>query len=76
MVEVHLRDNKSDAQRIADRLKSSASPEAAHTSVTTGSGPQRVVTTVHKSGHQAQHGPSHSGDPDISGHKRSPSQHR
>lgn len=69
MVEVR-QGPKSDAQRIVDRLKPSSSPEAAHTSVTHGSGPTRTVTTVHKSGHQHHHGPANPGEGDITGGKR------
>ena len=72
-----IQSGKSDAQRIADRLKPlSGSPDTASTQVTTGTGPTRVVHTVHHGSSQKQHGPTHSGEADITGHKRSPSQQR
>jgi hypothetical protein len=70
MVEVKLSDLKPEAQRIADRLKPSSSPDAANTSVTHGTGPTRTVTTVHHSGHQHRHGPANEGEGDITGGKR------
>jgi hypothetical protein len=61
---------KSDAQRIADRLKPSCSPEAVNSYVTTGSGPTRCVTSIHRSGQNIQHGQPDAGGPDITGGKR------
>jgi hypothetical protein len=70
MVDV-IQSGKSDAQRIADRLKSSAgSPDTASTQVTTGTGPTRVVHTIHHGSSQKQHGPAHSGEGNIVGGKR------
>lgn len=61
---------KSPEQRIADRLKPSAgNPPTASTQVTHGSGPTRVVSTIHHYGQQCQHGPGVGGH-DISGGKR------
>jgi hypothetical protein len=70
-MEVKLSDLKPEAQRIADRLKPSCSPDAAHTSVTTGTGPTRTVTTIHRGGHQHRHGPVNEGEANIIGGKRS-----
>jgi hypothetical protein len=43
-----IQSGKSDAQRVADRLKPSAgSPDTASTQVTHGTGPTRVVHTIH-----------------------------
>ena len=56
MVEVKLRDGKSEAQRITDRLKPSNSPDNVAMQVQTGTGPTRTITTVHNSGHQGSHG--------------------
>ena len=55
MVEVKLSNSKSEAQRIADRLKPSCSPAAQSAQVTHGTGPTRAVTSIHHSGHQARH---------------------
>jgi hypothetical protein len=58
---------KSDAQRIADRLKPSAgAPDTATTQVTTGTGPTRVVHTIH----HGSSGPVDHGGPDITGGRR------
>lgn len=66
-----IQTGKSDAQRIADRLKPSAgSPDTASTQVTTGTGPLRCVTTVHRGSQQSQHGPADAGGPDITGGRR------
>jgi hypothetical protein len=66
-----IQSGKSDAQRIADRLKPSAgSPDTASTQTTTGTGPTRVVHTIHHGSSQKQHGPSHSGEGNIVGGKR------
>jgi hypothetical protein len=61
---------KSNEQRIADRLKGSNDTSTADTAVTHGTGPTRTVTTVHRSGHQHQHGPADSGESNIVGGKR------
>jgi hypothetical protein len=51
---------KSEAQRIADRLKPSNSPDAVDTYAEHGTGPTRTVTSVHRAGHEALHHESHS----------------
>ena len=63
---------KSDAQRIADRLKPSAGPmpDTETTQTTTGTGPTRVVHTIHRGSQQSQHGAADHGGPNISGGKR------
>jgi hypothetical protein len=61
---------KSDAERIADRLKGSNDTSTADTVAQHGTGPTRTVTTVHRSGHQHQHGQPDHGGPDITGGKR------
>ena len=66
-----IQSGKSDAQRVADRLKPSAgTPDTASTQVTHGTGPTRTVTTVHRGGHQHQHGPADEGVGNIVGGKR------
>ena len=67
---------KSHEQRIADRLKGSNDTSTANTLAKHGDGPTRTITSIHHSGSAKQHGPVHSGEADISGHKRSPSQQR
>jgi hypothetical protein len=64
--------SKSDAQKIAERLKPSAGPmpDTATTQTTHGTGPTRVVHTIHHGSSQKQHGPSHSGEGNIVGGKR------
>jgi hypothetical protein len=63
--------SKSDAQKIAERLKPSAgSPDTASTQVTTGTGPTRVVHTIHHGSSQKQHGQPDHGGPNIVGGKR------
>jgi hypothetical protein len=52
MPEVKYRDGKSEAQRIADRLKPSNDIAHAGTVTRHGDGPTRTITTVHHSGHQ------------------------
>jgi hypothetical protein len=70
MVDV-IQSGKSDAQRISDRLKPSAGqPDTASVQTTTGTGPTRVVHTIHHGSSQKQHGPTHAGEGDITGHKR------
>jgi len=70
MAEVHLK-GKSQEQRLADRLKPSAgSPDTASTQVTHGTGPTRVVHTIHHGSSQHQHGAPDHGVGDISGGKR------
>lgn len=61
---------KSDAQRIADRLKPSCSPDAVNTYVTQGSGPTRTITSIHHSGQNIQHGKPDAGGPNIVGGRR------
>ena len=61
---------KSDAQRIADRLKGSNDTSTADTHVTHGTGPTRVVHSVHRSGTAKQHGPADHGGPNITGGRR------
>ena len=58
---------KSDAERISNRLKPSAGPmpDTATTQVTTGTGPTRTVTTVHRGSQQSQHGQPDHGGPNI-----------
>jgi precorrin-6x reductase len=65
-----IQSGKSDAQRIADRLKGSNDHSTAETIAHHGTGPTRTITTVHRSGHQHQHGPAHSGEGNIVGGKR------
>jgi hypothetical protein len=69
MVDV-IQTGKSDAQRIADRLKGSNDTSTADTIVIHGKGPTRVVHSVHHSGSAKQHGPTHSGEGNIVGGKR------
>jgi hypothetical protein len=72
MAEVH-QTGKSNEQRIADRLKGSNDTSTADTVATHGTGPTRTVTSVHKSGHQAQsqgHGKPNPGGDNIIGGKR------
>jgi hypothetical protein len=47
--------------RIANRLKNSGDMGADH-SVVHGTGPTRTHTNIHRSGHQAQHGPEAKGE--------------
>jgi hypothetical protein len=61
---------KSDAQRIADRMKPSNDTSTADTVVHRGGGPTRIIHSVHRSGSAKQHGPTHSGEGDITGGKR------
>jgi hypothetical protein len=68
MVDVIQR--KSDAQKVADRLKGSNDTSTANTIAHHGTGPTRTITTVHHSGSAKQHGPTHAGEGDITGHKR------
>jgi len=73
MAETKLNHPKSQDQRIADRLKQSNDMGTANAHSVQGSGPTRVHTTVHHTGHQAQgagHGPVDHGVGDISGGKR------
>jgi hypothetical protein len=66
-----LQGPKSDAQRVQDRLKPSAGmPDTATTQVTTGAGPTRTVTTVHRGSQQSLHGQPDHGGPNIVGGKR------
>jgi hypothetical protein len=69
MVDV-IQSSKSDAQRIADRLKGSNDTSTADTIAHHGTGPTRTITTVHRGSQQSQHGPSHSGEGNIVGGKR------
>ena len=75
MVEVHQK-GKSDAQRIADRLKGSNDTSTADTIVTHGSGPQRIVHSVHRSGSAQQHGEANQGAGNIAGQRNNPPQHK
>lgn len=61
---------KSDAERIRDRLKGSNDASSADTLVQLGTGPTRIVHSVHRSGQNIQHGPVDPGVGDISGGKR------
>jgi hypothetical protein len=59
--------------RIANRLKTSAEPQrGSGAQVTTGSGPNRTVTTVHHSANTRQHGGVNRGEPGIDGKPRGP----
>ena len=69
MVDV-LQGPKSDAQRIADRLKGSNDTSTADTVVHVGTGPTRVVHSVHRSGTAQKHGSDAATAPDIAGQKR------
>jgi hypothetical protein len=64
--------SKSDARKIAERLKPSAGPmpDTASTQTTTGTGPTRVVHTIHHGSSQKQHGQPDHGGPNIVGGKR------
>ena len=63
---------KSDAEKIADRLKPSAgSPDTGTTQITQGSSPNRTITTVHRGATQLQHGPDAPTAPGITGEPRS-----
>jgi hypothetical protein len=76
MVEV-IQSGKSDAQRIAVRLKPSAgSPDTASTQVTTGTGPTRCITTVHHGSSQKQHGEVRQGAGTIIGGPNTPMPNR
>jgi hypothetical protein len=55
MPEVKYRDNKSEATRIADRLKPSNEMQTAGTHVQMGEGPTRVHHTVHRSATNLRH---------------------
>jgi hypothetical protein len=55
MVEVRRRDGRSDAERIAHRLKPSNEMETASTHTTQGTGAQRVHTTIHHGSSQKYH---------------------
>jgi hypothetical protein len=55
MVEVRRRDGRSDAQRIADRLKPSNEMATATTHVQQGSGPTRTHHTIHHGSTQKYH---------------------
>jgi hypothetical protein len=61
---------KSDAQKVADRLKSSNDQSTADTIVRHGEGPTRTITSVHHSGSAQRHGSPDQGGPDLSGGKR------
>jgi hypothetical protein len=61
---------KSDSERIADRLKGSNDRSTADTVVQHGTGPTRVVHSVHRSGSAQQHGPGDHGVAGIAGQKR------
>jgi hypothetical protein len=61
---------KSDAERITDRMKPSNDTTTADTIVHRGDGPTRIIHSVHRSGHQNQHGPTHAGEGNITGGKR------
>ena len=65
-----MQSGKSDAQRIADRMKPSNDTSTADTVVHRGDGPTRVVHSIHRSGSAKQHGPANHGGTDISGGKR------
>jgi hypothetical protein len=65
-----IQSGKSDAQRIADRLKGSNDAGTADTIVTHGEGQTRVVHSIHRSGHQHQHGDVDRGVPGITGQAR------
>ena len=69
MVDV-IQNGKSDAQRIADRLKGSNDTSTADTMVTHGTGPLRTVTSIHHSGSDQRHGSPDQGGPDITGGRR------
>jgi hypothetical protein len=69
-MEMKRSDLRSDAQRIADRLKGSNDTSTANTISKHGDGPTRTITSVHHSGHQHQHGPANEGEGNIVGGKR------
>jgi hypothetical protein len=62
--------SKPDAQKISDRLKPSNDHSTADTLVTHGTGPTRVVHSVHRSGSAQRHGSPDQGGPDLSGGRR------
>jgi hypothetical protein len=73
MAEMKRSDLKSQSQRITDRLKPSNDMGTANVHSVQGSGPTRVHSTVHRTGHQAQgagHGPVDRGVGDITGKHR------
>jgi hypothetical protein len=75
MVEMKKSNLKSDEQRIADRLKPSNDLGTANVHSIQGTGPNRVHTTIHRGGNQAQgegHGPVNHGEGSIIGTKRGP----
>ena len=65
--------SKSDAQKVAERLKPSAGPmpDTATTQVTQGAGTaNRIITTIHRGSQQSQHGAADHGGPNIVGGRR------
>jgi hypothetical protein len=74
MVETKLSDNRSMAQRVQDRLKTSGGDYGKHRAYMADLGetttyPTRTVHHFHHSG-QKQHGDVHPGEGDLYGHKR------
>jgi hypothetical protein len=75
MVEVHThRDHPASMdERIRRRLNPSAEPRRGDgAQVTTGSGPNRTITTIHNSANMRQHGEDNKGEPGIDGRMRGP----
>jgi hypothetical protein len=62
--------------RIASRLRNSGDAKNADSVTVKGSSPERTITNVHLSGHQAQHGPDHKGEGNIYGQPRGPANTR
>jgi hypothetical protein len=66
-----VKQSRSAQETIERRMRNSGGEEADKT-IKSGEGVRRVYHNIHLSGHQAQHGADHPGEPSIIGERRGP----
>ena len=72
MVEIKYKSAGGPEAIVNKRTRDSGDTSTASHVIHTGSGVRRTIHHVHPSGHQAQHGGDHPGEPGIDGKMRGP----
>jgi hypothetical protein len=66
-----IKQSRTAQETIERRMRNSGGEEADKT-IKSGDGVRRVYHNIHLSGHQAQHGADHPGEPGVDGKMRGP----
>ena len=72
---MEVKQSRTAQETIERRMRNSGGEEADKT-IKSGEGVRRVYHNIHLSGHQAQHGADHPGEPGIDGKMRGPANPR